>query len=120
MGGERSAGGRGGQSTRPAEARGEAGVGRRELDALYQNNPHRGTLLAARVIHPEVDEEAKEVRFEEVYQSDDLVLADECEFQKYRLLVRRVGDATRIDKSAPLKGRVLKGVTAEIVGYREQ
>ena len=74
----------------------------------------------ARVINPEVDEEAKKIRFAEIYQSDELLLPEECEFQKYRLLVRRVLDAMRIDKSAPHKGRVLKGVTAEILGYREQ
>ena len=50
----------------------------------------------------------------------DLILPEECEFQKYRLIVQRIEYASRIDKNAPEKGRVLRGVVAEILGYREQ
>ena len=48
------------------------------------------------------------------------MLPEECEFQKYRLIVKRIEYASRIDKNAPEKGRVLRGVVAEILGYREQ
>ena len=41
----------------------------READAIYQNGE-----LVARAIGPQVDLEAKEIRFAEVYNSDDLVL----------------------------------------------
>jgi hypothetical protein len=84
-------------------------------DAIYQGNK-----LVARVVDPAIDTEAHEIRFNEINQSDELVLPDECEFQKFRIMIRRIEFASRVDKSAPEKGRVLRGVTAEILGYREQ
>jgi len=87
----------------------------RENDAIYQGDPPQ---RVARVLEAEVDEAAKKVRFVEIYQSDWLLLPDECEFQKYRILIQRVSFASRIDKSAPEKGRVLRGVEADILGYR--
>ncbi len=47
-------------------------------------------------------------------------LPDECEFQKYRIIVRQVGDSTKVDKENPHKGRVLRNVVAELLGYSEQ
>ncbi len=87
----------------------------READAVYQEN-----RLVARVIDPEVDLEAKQVRFGELFQSDTLMLPEECEFQKYRILVQKSADATKLDRNAPDKGRILRGVSADIVGYNEQ
>lgn len=87
----------------------------READAVYQEN-----RLVARVIDPEVDLEAKQVRFGELFQSDTLMLPEECEFQKYRILVQKIADATKLDRNAPDKGRILRGVSADIVGYNEQ
>ena len=84
-------------------------------DALYQEN-----RLVARVVDPDIHPETREVHFREVYNSDDLLLPEECAFQQYRLMIQRVADATRIDKLSPEKGRVLRGVVAEILGYREQ
>jgi hypothetical protein len=55
----------------------------------------------------------------EINSSDDLILPEEGEFQKYRLMIQRIEYASRLDKSAPEKGRVLRGVVAEILGYRE-
>ena len=89
-------------------------AGGREPDALYQ-----GDRLVARVREPEVNEEAREVRFGEVYNSDTLLLPDECEYQKYVLLVDRIAYSTKVEASAPHKGRVLRGVTAKILRYRE-
>lgn len=88
---------------------------KREDDALYQES-----RLVARTLGAEIDMDAREVHFREVYNSDDLILPEECEFQKYRLMIQRIADASRIDKQFPEKGRVLKGVVAEILGYREQ
>ncbi len=87
----------------------------READAIYQNGE-----LVARVSGPQVDLEAKEIRFAEVYNSDDLVLPDECEFQRHVIMVQRIGFASRVEKAALHKGRVLRDVVAEILGYREQ
>ena len=87
----------------------------READAVYQEN-----RLVARVIDPQVDLEAKQVRFGELFQSDNLLLPEECEFQKYRILVQKIADATKLDRNAPDKGRILRGVSADIVGYSEQ
>ena len=89
----------------------------RENEVVYQGDPPR---QVARVLDAEVNWAAREIRFGEIYQSDELVLADECEFQKYRLMIQRVGFASRVEKDAPEKGRVLRGVVAEILGYREQ
>jgi hypothetical protein len=87
----------------------------READAIYQ----RGRI-EARVANADVNTEEKTIRFGEVYNSDYLILADECEYQQYRIMVRKVEYATKEDKSALHKGRILRGVTAEILGYREQ
>ena len=85
-----------------------------EEDALYQNGK-----VVARVTGPEVHPDAREIHFAEVNRSDDLMLPEECEFQKYRLMIQRIEYASRLDKNAPEKGRVLRGVVAEILGYRE-
>jgi hypothetical protein len=90
-------------------------AGGREQDALYQSDK-----LVARVEGAEVDLDAKEIRIGEVYQSDHLMIPEECEYQKYRILIQRIADATKVDKLSPHKGRILRGVVADIVGYREQ
>lgn len=86
-----------------------------EDDAIYQNGK-----IAARAIGAEVRPDNREIHFAELNSSDDLVLPEECEFQKYRLMIQRIEYASRIDKTAPEKGRVLRGVVAEVLGYREQ
>lgn len=87
----------------------------RELDGIYQ-----GGRLVGRVVEPEVDLEAKQIRFSEVCSSDDLLLPEECEFQKYRIMIQTVAWAAEIDRSNPGRGRVLKGVVADLLGYTEQ
>ncbi len=87
----------------------------RPPDALYQRD-----RVVARVLDAEIDLAAKEIRFGEVYNSDDLLLPDECEYQKYRILIQRVAYASRISKDEPHKGRVLRGVVAELLGFRQQ
>ena len=90
-------------------------AGPMEKDALYQND-----RLVARVLDAEVDLEAKEIRIGEVFNSDELMIPDECEFQRYRILIQRIAYATKVDKTEPHKRRILRGVTADILGYREQ
>jgi hypothetical protein len=87
----------------------------RQDDAIYQNHER-----VARAIQAEVNLESKEIRFGELYESDPLLLPDECEYQKYRILIRKIAFAASLDKNAPHKGRVLRGVIAEILGQREQ
>jgi hypothetical protein len=89
--------------------------GQREPDAIYQND-----RLVARPADAEVDLGAKEIRFGELYQSDYLSLPEECEYQNYKILVQRIAHATKTAPGASHGGRVLKGVVAEILGYREQ
>ena len=84
-------------------------------DAIYQGNK-----LVACAVDAEVNPEAREITFRELRNSDDLLLPDECAFRKYRIIIQRVEYASRIDKEKPEDGRVLKGVVAEILGYREQ
>ncbi len=87
----------------------------REPDAIYQNG-----RLVARVLGAEVDAAAKEIRFGEVYNSDELVLPDECEFQKYRIMILRVAYASKVSKEEPHKARILRGVVADLLGFCEQ
>lgn len=86
-----------------------------EDSAIYQNG-----RIVARVTEPEVDLEAKQIRFAELANSDELLLPDECEFQKYKIMILRIAFAARQDKGALHKGRVLRGVVAEILGYSQQ
>lgn len=86
-----------------------------EADAIYQQGQ-----IVGRAADVEVDSEAKEIRFGELFNTDLLLLPDECEYQKYRILVQRIAHATNTHPSSPQKGRILRGVIAEIVGYREQ
>ena len=92
----------------------------REDAAIYQWSFHHGDREVARVVKAEVDEAAKRVSFAEVTHSDRLLLPDECQFQKYKLEVDTVGDAMKVDKMEPDKGRILRNVTAQIIGYVEQ
>ena len=87
----------------------------REANAIYQDN-----RLVAQVVDPQIDVEAKNIQFSELFQSDNLMLPDECEFQKYKILVQKIADATKLDRKTPEKGRILRGVSADIVGYNEQ
>ena len=86
-----------------------------EEDAIYQNGK-----IVARVLGAEVRSNSSEIHFDEINDSEHLLLPEECEYQKYRLIIQRIEYASRIDKTAPQKGRVLRGVVAEILGYREQ
>ena len=100
----------------PATATAPAGpAAKYEEDAIYQNGK-----IVARVLGAEVRSNSGEIHFDEINDSELLMLPEECEFQKYRLIVKSIEYASRIDKSAPQKGRVLRGVVAEILGYREQ
>jgi hypothetical protein len=87
----------------------------RQDDAIYQNE-----APVARTREVEIDLKAGEIRFGELYESDPLLLPDECQYKNYRILIRKVRFATRLDKDAPHKGRVLRGVVAEILGHNEQ
>lgn len=92
----------------------------RDDTAIYQWSFHHGDQLVARAVKPEIDEEAKLVKFMEITHSDMLLLPDECHFQKYKLEIDTVGDAAKVDNAEPEKGRILRQVTAQIVGYVEQ
>lgn len=87
----------------------------REPDVIYQKGKP-----VARAFGSEVDLEGKEIRFEEIRESDHLVLPDECEFQKYIIIIQKVAFATKVDHRPGQNGRTLAGCTAEILGYIEQ
>ena len=90
-------------------------AGTRQANALYQNGRRVAEVLDARV-----DVQAREIHFEEIYQSDDLLVPEDCEFAEYRILIQKIGFASRQQAGAAHKGRVLKDVVAEILGYRQQ
>jgi len=98
-----------------SEAAPDARPAKYEEDAIYQEGK-----VVARALNAEVRNDAHEIHFGEIYKSDYLMLPEECEYQKYRLMIQRIEYASRIDKNAPERGRVLRGVLAEILGYREQ
>ena len=89
-------------------------TGARDQDAIYQGN-----RIVARVLALEIDLDAKELRMGEIYNSDEFMIPEECEFRQYRILVQRIAYATKVDKAEPHKGRILRGVTADILGYLE-
>jgi len=91
----------------------------RDDEAIYQWSNFHGERLVARVVGPEIDEEAKEVTFVEIVNSDYLLLPDECHFRKYRLEIDTVRDAIKADRNDPEKGRILRQVHAKIIGYVE-
>ena len=87
----------------------------REQDAIYQEGK-----VVGRVVDPEVDEAGRKVRFKEIYRSDWLLLPDECEFRKYKILIDKVEYASKEGGEAVQKGRILRNLEAEILGYTEQ
>lgn len=96
-----------------------AGNGRR-MEAREPDGIYQAGRMVARVSGVEVDLPAKRIHFVEVTNSEYLLLPDECEFGGHRLRVRKVGFASREEKGALHKGRVLRDVTAEILGYCRQ
>jgi len=98
----------GGQASRQAS-------GSREDDAIYQND-----RLVGRVLDVRVNQESREINFGEIFSSDDLLLPDDCEFRSYRILIQHVGFASKEERGAANKGRVLRAAVAEILGFREQ
>lgn len=87
----------------------------REQDAIYQKG-----RIVGRVAEPEMDLGAKEVRFGEICESDHLLIADECEFRDYRIMIQRIAYASKFDRLSSRPGRILRGCVADILGYREQ
>lgn len=89
-----------------------SGPASKDKDAIYQNGK-----IAGRVVDSEVDTEAKEVRFAEIYESDWLLLPEECEYLHYRIIIQKVMEATKVSADARQRGRILRGCVADIVGY---
>lgn len=87
----------------------------RQDSALYQNGRRVAEVLDARI-----DRQAREIHFGEVYQSDDLLIPEDCEFRDFRILIQKIGFASRQEAGEAHKGRVLRRVVAEILGYRQQ
>lgn len=87
----------------------------REQDAIYQ----KGNLVG-RTVEPEVDLEAREIRFKEIIGTDHLMIPEECEFQKYRIMIQKIAFATKLDRRPGHNGRTLGGCAAEILGHLEQ
>ena len=108
------------EETSPAEQAQQVPLAQREPNAIYQKNRSGKERAAGWVTDVEVDEKGKEILFGEISESDDLLLPEECEYQKWVILVRKIASAVAQDKANPQRGRVLKGVTAEIVGRLDQ
>jgi hypothetical protein len=87
----------------------------RQENALYQNG-----RPVAEVLEPRIDATSREIHFAEVYRSDELLIPEDCEFREYRILIQKIGFASRQEAGAAHKGRVLKSVVAEVLGYRQQ
>lgn len=104
-----------GPSHSPATGSTTAAPGARLPNGIYQNG-----RCVAEAIDAQVDSQAREIGFAEICQSDDLLIPEDCEYREYRILIQKVGFASRQQTGAAHKGRVLKTVVAEILGYREQ
>lgn len=88
----------------------------REEDGIYQHSNFHGERLVGRAVDFEIDDDGEVVRFAEISHSDYLLVPDEFEFRNYRLQIKKIDDAVKKDKLAEHKGRILYGVTAEVVG----
>lgn len=89
--------------------------GARQESVIYQDGRSVGE-----VFHAQIDVQAREIRFDEIIHSDNLLIPDDCEFRDYRILIQKISFASRQETGAAHKGRVLKGVVAEILGHRQQ
>lgn len=98
-----------------ANAAASAASQAREQDAIYQNEK-----LVGRAVDPEVDLEGKQITFGEIVGSDHLMIPEECEFQKFRIMIQKIGFATKVDKRPGHSGRTLGECVADILGYLEQ
>ena len=87
----------------------------KESDAIYQNGEKVGQVIGA-----EMDEANKKFTFAEIHHSDYLLLPEECDYQKFRIQIHDVEYATREGTEAAQKGRILRKLAGEILGYSEQ
>ncbi len=87
----------------------------REENALYQQGK-----VVGRVVDPEIDEANRKIRFKEINGSDTLLIPDECEYQKYRIVIDKVASATKEGAEALQKGRILREIEADITSFGEQ
>jgi hypothetical protein len=84
-----------------------------------ENSIYQKGRRVAEVLDTRIDLRAREIQFGEIYHSDELLIPDDCEFREYRILIQTIKFASRQEAGAPHKGRVLKGVIAEILGSRQ-
>lgn len=110
----------GAPETPPGTSAPHLSLAQRQPDALYQRDRRGQWRLVARVSDVEVYEQAKEILFGEINRSDDLLLPSEFAYQHYVCLVRKVAWASKVNREAPEKGRILRGVTAEILARVQQ
>lgn len=101
-------------SDSPEATTGPTGSPLRESDALYQKGK-----VVARVVEPEIDLESKTIGFGEISDSDELMIPEECEFREFRILIQKIAYATKIQRGEEHKGRVLRGISADLLGRRE-
>lgn len=91
-------------------ARQRAGAAEPEDDAIYQKD-----AVVGRAQGVEVEREPGKIHFAEIHNSDTLMLPDECEFRGYKILIKKIGYATYIDRQSHDKGRILQDVVAKIL-----
>lgn len=88
----------------------KAGAAEREDDAIYQKNAVVGRAQGA-----EIEREPGTIHFAEIHNSDTLLLPDECEFRGRRIVIKKIGYSTYIDRQSHDKGRILQDVVAKIL-----
>lgn len=82
----------------------------REDDAIYQKDAVVGRAQGA-----EIEPEPGTIHFAEIHNSDTLLLPDECEFRGRKIVIKKIGYSTYIDRQSHDKGRVLQDVVAKIL-----
>lgn len=85
----------------------------REDNAIYQNGE-----LVARIEQPVIDEAKRSIQFAEIFQSHNLNLEAEFEFQKWRLKFKSAQMLVGLNASVPHKGNMILKAVCEIVGIR--
>lgn len=88
----------------------QGGAAERDDDAIYQKNAVVGRAQGA-----EIEREPGTIHFAEIHNSDTLLLPDECEFRGRKIVIKKIGYSTYIDRQSHDKGRVLQDVVARIL-----
>ena len=88
-------------------------IPQREKDSIYQDGK-----IVAKIIEGKINQQNNAYFFKEIYNSNNLNLEKEFEFQKFKLKHKRHESGTYLDVTQPHKGKIIENVICEIIGER--